>query len=650
VAVFDLVPGHVTRLGRHPISDIVIEDDACSREHCEVFYGGQGWVLRDLQSRNGTYVGNRRVEGDWPLEHEQVIRVGETRLEFSLEGSALVPRVKGDTVFAMDTHKGQIEGLTKDSKSKILLRAKQSRYHVEGLTDDQLADLSRGLRHLYEMAIRSASAQSPRELAEIVLECLFAATTADIGAVLVPREKGLPADQSGWTCLASRTRGERPYTQVSDSVSRAVLRDGVAVLAEDVETDLPPRTPQSRSLHELEAQSVICAPIRRQESTSGLIHLYTTSVDRQLTPENLHFTLAAADHLGMTLRALDERVSLKENLARAEQNNRTLREQLHHESQLIGESPVVQSLRDQTVLIGPTDATVLIRGESGVGKELVARAIHQHSRRKDKPLVCMNCAALTETLLESELFGHEKGAFTGATERKIGKFEQAHEGTLFLDEVGEMSLSIQSKFLRVLEGHPFERVGGQRPITTNVRVVAATNRDLEEAVKSGEFRQDLYFRLHVVEITIPPLRERTGDMTVLAKHFVERFARKTSRVLRGFTPAALQLLESYHWPGNVRELQNAIERAVILCRGPVIEVSDLQLSSLNAREHRERITADFHAGTYREMTIDEVEQAHILATLEYTDWNKTRAAEILAIERSTLDRRLKRYGVSRPDE
>jgi Nif-specific regulatory protein len=262
--------------------------------------------------------------------------------------------------------------------------------------------------------------------------------------------------------------------------------------------------------------------------------------------------------------------------------------------------------------------------------------------------VCLNCAALNESLLESELFGHEKGAFTGASDRKIGRFEQAHQGTLFLDEVGEISMAIQAKFLRVLEGHPFERLGGRKPIDVDVRIVAATNRDLEEAVEDGDFRKDLYFRLHVAELIARPLRERPDDIALLANFFLQKFVEKTGRIISGFTEDALNLLTNYDWPGNVRELQNTIERTVILCRNEVVRGTDVQLSSFSSRLSSQAAPPSATAD-YREMSLGDVERDHILATLDFTSWNKSQAAQILSIERSTLDRKLKRYHVSRPD-
>jgi DNA-binding NtrC family response regulator len=274
----------------------------------------------------------------------------------------------------------------------------------------------------------------------------------------------------------------------------------------------------------------------------------------------------------------------------------------------------------------------------------VARAIHYSSLRKDGPFVCLNCAALTETLLESELFGHEKGSFTGATEKKIGKFEAAHQGTIFLDEIGEMNVGTQAKLLRILEGHPFERVGGSVPIRVDVRVVAATNQPLEHAIANNHFRRDLFFRLQVVEIRVPPLRERKSDVPLLAEHFLQRFVRETGRRIRGFTEAALRKMEEYHWPGNVRELRNVVERAVALGTGPLLDVSDIWLSSLDPVPSSPTPDA---ASTYQPLPLEEIEKRHILETLEHTDWNKSQSAHILQIERSTLDRKIKGYGLKR---
>ena len=313
---------------------------------------------------------------------------------------------------------------------------------------------------------------------------------------------------------------------------------------------------------------------------------------------------------------------------------------------LIGEGPSLERLRDQVRRAGPTNAPILIRGESGVGKELVARSLHEHSRRRTAPFICLNCAALSESLLESELFGHERGAFTGAADRKLGKFELAHTGTLFLDEVGELSPAIQAKFLRVLEGQAFHRIGGSDPILADVRVLAATNRDLEEAVKSQQFRGDLYYRLQVMEIQVEPLRLRIEDVPALAQHFFQYAVEQTKRPVKSLSEEAIARLMGYRWPGNIRELKNAIHRAVILCAGDRVMPEDLYFCALDDDE-----TSSHHLARSTLLngkSLVEVELTHILAVLEQTAWNKTKAAEILGIERSTLDRKLKRHDVRKP--
>jgi Nif-specific regulatory protein len=356
--------------------------------------------------------------------------------------------------------------------------------------------------------------------------------------------------------------------------------------------------------------------------------------------------LAVADNVAIALKNIAKQQDLAENLSQTQIEVQQLRKQLGAESDIVGTSPMLVNVQQQIIRAAPSRATVLIRGESGVGKELVARAVHYASPRSKGPFVCLNCAALSETLLESELFGHEKGSFTGATERKIGKFEAADRGTLMLDEIGEMSQAIQAKFLRALEGHPFERLGGNMPIKVDVRVIAATNRDLEKAVADGSFRRDLYFRLHVLEIVVPPLRRRPEDIEQLAMYFLDRYNQETGRKIRGYTPQALTCLREYRWPGNVRELKNVVERAVVLARGDYIEREDLSLSNLATLSDPGEMYAA--KPSYQPLTLDEMESRHIQATLNATGWNKSKASAILGVERSTLDRKLKRYDINPP--
>jgi two-component system response regulator HydG len=295
--------------------------------------------------------------------------------------------------------------------------------------------------------------------------------------------------------------------------------------------------------------------------------------------------------------------------------------------------------------VAPSEATVLISGESGTGKELIAGAIHFNSLRKKGPFVKINCAAITETLLESELFGHEKGAFTGADRRKEGRFSQAHGGTLFLDEVGEMSLMMQVKLLRALQEREFNRVGGESTIQVDVRVIAATNKNLKDRINEGAFREDLYYRLNVVELEVPPLSDRKEDIPLLTRHFLEMFAAKNRKEIKGFTPKAMDNLIRYNWPGNVRELMNAVERGVVLARSSYLDEADFPFmkDSLIENNQEDSIKPD-ELSLQGDVPLEEIEKTAILKTLETANGNKSEAARRLGITRKTLHKKLKAYG------
>ncbi|MBW2129097.1 MAG: sigma-54-dependent Fis family transcriptional regulator [Deltaproteobacteria bacterium] len=344
------------------------------------------------------------------------------------------------------------------------------------------------------------------------------------------------------------------------------------------------------------------------------------------------------DELRMAMERAMDHTHLKEE-------NRLLRERLGNSldrRNIIGRSPAMVRLLETVAQVAPTEATVLITGESGTGKEVIAGAVHYNSLRKEGPFVKVNCAAITETLLESELFGHERGAFTGAHRRKEGRFVQADGGTLFLDEISEMSLAMQAKLLRVLQDMEITRVGGEEVLKVDVRIIAATNKDLLREIQEGRFREDLYYRLNVVTLYLPPLRERREDIPLLAQHFLDVFSRKNQKVIKGFTPQAMDRLIKYDWPGNVRELMNAVERGVILGRDEYLGVEDFPLiprdpPAENGPGGREEIPAD--------LPLEEVEKATILKTLELTGGNKSEAARRLGITRKTLHKKLKKYGV-----
>jgi len=354
----------------------------------------------------------------------------------------------------------------------------------------------------------------------------------------------------------------------------------------------------------------------------------------------------ANDYLIKPVDIEELKLLVKRNLRhhQLEQENRFLKERLDeqfHFDNIIGKSPQMRKLFETIGLVAPTEATVLITGESGTGKELFANAIHLNSTRRDRSLITVNCAALPETLLESELFGHEKGAFTGAVARKKGRFEMAHKASIFLDEIGEMPLSTQVKILRVLQEREFEPVGSGDTVKVDIRIISATNKDLEEEIKAGRFREDLFYRLNVVTINVSPLRERKEDIPLLIDFFLKRYAEKNQKLIKGFTPRAMDLLMRYNWPGNARELENVIERAVILSRDDNITPGEFPgvIQGLDEKSDDMLFLAPGKS-------LKEVERQMIIRTLEETGGNRTRAAEILGISRRTLQLKLKEYGIN----
>jgi DNA-binding NtrC family response regulator len=351
----------------------------------------------------------------------------------------------------------------------------------------------------------------------------------------------------------------------------------------------------------------------------------------------------ADDYIAKGRLQIDE---LEMRIARAlkqqnlEVENVSLRKQLDSKfglENIVGQSPVMREIFEIVQQVAPTRASVLVLGESGTGKELIAKALHQLSPRAKQPFVTVHCAALAPTLLESELFGHERGAFTGAHERRIGRFEQAQGGTLFLDEIGEIDATIQVKLLRFLGERTFERVGSNKTLTADVRLVAATNKHLEELVKAGKFREDLFFRLRVVEIELPPLRERTGDIPLLAQSFLREFAKENGKAVNDFTADALEALMNFSWPGNVRELRTAIEHAVVLCRSERISLRDLPPSV------RGGSTTDTRMLQGKDLTVKDAEKQLIVRALKETDGNRTRAAKKIGMSRRTFHRKLHEY-------
>ncbi|MGI9455374.1 MAG: sigma 54-interacting transcriptional regulator, partial [Aeoliella sp.] len=475
--VFRLVEGESVTVGRAPTNAIVVKDERCSRNHAEIFQVKSQWTLRDLDSRNGTQIDGQPVKVDYTLTPGDIIRIGNSHLAFVDNLSHAFPDSSSILRSARPVeHDDQSPLVIDDDDSvfepveptQITHRRQQSKFlhadHDEEAAEEApVPKVGRAATKLCRLAFELAKTTDVVSLANTSMAALFESTPIDAGGMLL---RGRDPD-GGRTLdtlevISSRSESSHKYHRVSQFLAATVMRDGQGVLARNVMDDSQLGARDSSG--DILATSVICAPIRQEGEVLGLLHLYSTDAAKPVDPDDLEFTLAVADTVSMTLQNLDRRQELAENLNLVRDENVQLREQLGVQSEIVGGSEAMARVEQQIGRAAPSRATVLIRGESGVGKELVARAVHFSSPRRKGPFVCLNCAALSETLLESELFGHEKGAFTGATHRKIGKFESANKGTLMLDEIGEMSPTIQAKFLRVLEGHSFERVGGSEAI------------------------------------------------------------------------------------------------------------------------------------------------------------------------------------------
>jgi transcriptional regulator with GAF, ATPase, and Fis domain len=687
--VLRLGPDEPAIIGRSSSNSVAIRSHQASRRHAEIRWDEGKWWIRDLGSRNGTRVGGvplvstgggqsarQLVDGD-QIEIAGFSLLFVTRISDALAagGASRFATAQGSPDNSGGTDQMTVDGI---AGSEITHRLSESRYLDFSAADlsgptlptqrraDSTADLD-VWQSLFRLAYRVASSDSIRDAAEITLQTLCGSIPDAFGGVfLIPKrdpDVGTTEAVAQAELIAFQSAANRSYSRPSVKMVESLEHGGRAILLRNLVDDGELQSADSRG--DFSTQSAILAPIvigkTRQSGVApdkslsvGFLHLYTVDSSAQWNVDHLELAAAAAGVFGAAVDSLTLRGRLMRSLRRSRRAVDSLRQRVDDSVRIVGTSPPIVRLKEVITRVAPTDTTVLIRGESGVGKELVAGAIHQASGRSDGPLICLNCAALSPTLLESELFGHEKGAFTGATEQKKGKFEAADGGTLMLDEIGEMDINLQAKLLRVLEGHPFERLGGHQPLRVDVRLVAATNRDLAAEVARGRFRADLYYRLNVVDIVVPPLRDRGADIAKLAEHFVSHFADKTARVIDGLTPAARQAIVAYAWPGNVRELKNVIERAVVLGNDTLIDVDDLALPAASIQSvDRNRPPSVESVPPQSEvvevidsrlsLSLEELERRHLLEVLRTTEGNKSRAAAILGIERSTLDRKLKRY-------
>lgn len=572
-------------VGRDEARDVPLDDPVASRLHARLWHDGQHWQIEDCGSSNGT-----KVNSDWVeraiLEPGDLIRIGDSLLVYLEQHDTLPAPAVRPSVLAGTTASLKMSASERDS-FPVNPSAAETEWppHLLPL--------------VYRLSTMLARQPNVHRVAKLVAEAAAVATKARHVVVWL-------RGRSGRLRRVARIKPPKERSDADHLNAKLVMERDEAVLTSS----------------EVGEEPLLAAPIPGQARPQGAIECYGPDEERGFVRQDLEFLSAVAHQLGMAVDILQHRQQL-------EQANANLRRRLHGTQRLVGDSPAMNHLSTQIHRVAPTDSNVLILGESGTGKELVSNSIHELSQRAAGPFVAVNCAAFNESLLESELFGHEQGAFTGASSRRLGQFERAHLGTIFLDEVGELSSNCQAKLLRVLEGHPFARLGGTEPIQVDVRVVAATNRDLAELIRDGDFREDLYYRLRVIELLLPPLRERGEDILNLAVRFLDEYRRAIGRGPCRFSSAAADALVRYQWPGNVRELRNAVERAVVLGTTAEVNVDDLALGA--ARDHR----------SVRMISLAEAELQHIRDVLEACGGNKTQACRILGIGRGTLYSKLK---------
>jgi transcriptional regulator with GAF, ATPase, and Fis domain len=580
--------GDQLSVGRDTANHLSLRDRAVSRRHFTISKTDVAFHLVDLDSHNGTFVNGIPVRRKL-LGHGDTIRVGRCELVFLITEDN--ERVQEDVQFR--------EHEPDDALSTTNVRA----YRSEPQSGTDVGRMARDLNALFKIANTINSIRELGALQHRLLELVGEAVPADSGAIVMLRHGDEePTSSSVW-----HRGGSGDAMQIRRELVQRVLWERNPLLID----------------RENGRESVLCVPLVGVERAIGVLYL-TAGNKHKFEDDHVHFLTSVAGIAAVTL----ENVLATEALRN---ENRRLQAELDLEGVIIGESKGMRGVQNFIGRVARSDSTVLVRGESGTGKELVARAIHRNSTRADKPFVAINCAAIPEALLESELFGHEKGSFTGAIALKKGKLEVAEGGTIFLDEIGELASPLQAKLLRALQGQEFERVGGTRPLKMNARVIAATNKNLEDAIKAGQFRQDLYYRLNVVSVVVPPLRERPDDIALLSMYFAARYSEKCNRSLKGISTEARTLLLNYSWPGNVRELENAIERAIVLGIGDEIVPEDLPDALLEVQPAKP-------SGAQYHDRINDLKKGMIVEAVKQAKGHYTEAAKQLGVHPNYLHR------------
>jgi transcriptional regulator with GAF, ATPase, and Fis domain len=604
-----LAEGEVT-IGREASNGIAVVDPSVSRKHCALVGQDGRFRVRDLDSRNGTLVNGTVIE-EQPLEHGDEIGAGDSTFLFLLHEDDVTAQGR------VEFEDGQRTAETTVIHPKDVVYLQPDRLLRELPATSQIA---RNLNALLKISRVVHAIRDLEDLQGQLLDLIFEVVPASRGAILLADKEG---HQFNSLFARMRQAGQTPLVKVSRTVARQVLEQGIAILGTDVAGSGELR--QVESLAASQVRSLLCVPLSVFQRVIGCIYVDSNTPGMGLHEDHLQLVTAIA---GISAVALEN----ARRLQWLEQENERLTVEVSQERSLVGEGAQMKEVYQFLKRVAPTDSTVLIEGESGTGKELAARALHRNSPRANKPFVAINCAAIPETLLESDLFGHERGAFTSAVGMKKGRLEIADSGVVFLDEIGELAPGLQVKLLRVLQEREFERVGGTHPIKVDIRVIAATNSNLEQAVRDGAFRKDLYYRLAVLKVTMPTLRERREDIPMLARHFVQKHAKRCKVKPRPISREALSCLQNYDWPGNVRELENAIERALVLGSSDMILPEDLPESLLERTPAPDMTEAKYHAA------VKELKKQLILDAVEQTQGSYADAARILGVHPNYLHR------------